>query len=63
MKFRQANKILRKYAILAVESKNGIFRTHNCNYEKAVTVYMRHFRKGKKKVATRTIMPFTFPVI
>ena len=57
MKFRQAKKILR---MVAWNRFAG--RTIHCDCKKAGTVYMRHFRKGKKKVTTRTIMPFMFPV-
>ena len=56
MKFRQAEKILRMVAW-----NRFVGKPFHSNYKKAETVYMRHFRKGKKKVTTRTIMPFVFP--
>jgi hypothetical protein len=61
MKFRQANKILKKYASIAV-LVNGKLKTKHCNYNKAISVYTKHFSKGKKKVTSKTIMVFNLPV-
>jgi len=56
MKFRQAEKILRMVAY-----NRFMEYKYRRNYKKAETVYMRHFRKGKKKVTVHTIMTFFFP--
>lgn len=63
MKFRQANKILRRYAKIAVASVGKKLETRRCNYNKAVTIYHRHFKKGKKKITSKTIMTFVMPCL
>ena len=63
MKYRQAKKILKKYAKTAANCFGRKFKTGHCSYNKACTVYDRHFKRMKKKVTSNTVMTFIFPCV